>query len=119
MDRLILPADKVSPAAREVIAARHRALVEEVAATVARDKVVVVGMAQNPYVRKARKLLRDRGVTFTYLEYGSYLGRWAERLSIKLWAGFATFPMIFIDGVLVGGFKELTQLDADGKLPKA
>ncbi len=118
MERLTLPADKVSDAARDVIAARHRALVEEVAATVARDKVVVVGMAQNPFVKKARKLLEARGVPFTYLEYGSYVGRWAERLSIKIWAGFATFPMVFIDGVLMGGFSELQKLDADGKLPK-
>lgn len=116
MERLTLPAEKVSEPARSLVAARHRALVEEVAATVARDKVVVVGMAQNPWVKKARKLLTERGVAFTYLEYGSYLGKWAERLSIKLWAGFPTFPMVFVDGVLIGGFTELAAFVEAGKL---
>ncbi len=118
MDRLILAADKVSPAARDITANLHRAIVEEVASTVARDPVVVVGMAQNPVVKRARKLLAAEGVTFTYLEYGSYLGKWKERLAIKLWAGFPTFPMIFIDGVLVGGCFELNKLKEEGKLKR-
>jgi glutaredoxin len=118
MDRPTLSADKVSPAARDVVAAFHRAVVDEVAAAVARDKVVVVGMAQNPVVKRARKLLDAEGVRFTYIEHGSYLSKWKERLAIKLWAGFPTFPMIFIDGALVGGNSELEKLRADGKLPK-
>ena len=90
MDRL--PAEKLSPAARAVVAGLHRATVDEVATTIGRDKVVVVGMAQNPFVKKARKALEAAGVKFTYLEYGSYLGDWKKRLAIKLWAGFPTYP---------------------------
>jgi glutaredoxin len=118
MERPTLSADKVSPAARDIVAALHRAVVDEVAATVAKDRVVVVGMAQNPYVKKARKLLADAGVPFTYLEYGSYVSKWKERLAIKLWAGFPTFPMVFVDGTLMGGYSELTKLQAEGNLPK-
>ncbi|MFO0757478.1 MAG: glutaredoxin [Byssovorax sp.] len=118
MDRLTLPADKVSPVARDAVAAFHRAIVEEVAQTVAKDPVVVVGMAQNPFVKKARKLLEAEGVTFTYLEYGSYLGKWKERLAIKLWAGFPTFPMVFFDGTLIGGFNDLVKLKEEGKLKR-
>lgn len=118
MDRLVLPADKVAPSARDTTAALHRAIVDEVASTVARDPVVVVGMAQNPFVKKARKLLEAEGVTFTYLEYGSYLGKWKERLAIKLWAGFPTFPMIFLDGTLMGGFADLVKLKDEGKLKR-
>ncbi|MEO7330619.1 MAG: glutaredoxin [Minicystis sp.] len=118
MDRLVLAADKLSPAAADITAGMHRAIVEEVATTVARDPVVVVGMAQNPVVKRARKLLTAEGVTFTYLEYGSYLGKWKERLAIKLWAGFPTFPMIFIDGSLVGGCSELAKLKEAGKLKR-
>jgi glutaredoxin len=118
MDRPTLPADKVSDAARDIVAAFHRGVVDEVAAAVARDRVVVVGMAQNPYVKKARKLLEAEGVPFTYLEYGSYLSKWKERLALKLWAGFPTFPMVFVDGTLMGGNSELEKLRADGKLPK-
>ena len=118
MDRLQLPADKVSPAAAESVAAFHRAIVEEVATTVARDKVVVVGMAQNPVVKKARQLLDAEGVKFTYLEYGSYFSKWKERLALKLWASFPTFPMVFIDGSLVGGHSELVKLKDAGQLKR-
>ncbi len=117
-DRPKLSEDKVSEEARASVAGFHRAIVDEVATTVARDKVVVVGMAQNPFVKKARALLTERGVKFTYLEYGSYLSQWKERLAIKIWAGFPTFPMVFVDGVLAGGHAELKALDAAGKLPR-
>ena len=116
--RPMLSAEKISPEADGVVAAFHRGLVDEVAATVARDRVVVVGMANNPVVKKARTLLDEQGVKFTYLEYGGYLSMWKERLALKLWAGFPTFPMVFIDGVLVGGNRELVKLKADGKLTK-
>jgi glutaredoxin len=116
MERLTLPADKVSPAADRSVGNYHRRVVEEVAAAVARDKIVVVGMAQNPFVKNARKLLDEEGVKFTYLEYGSYFSQWKERLAIKLWAGFPTFPMIFRDGTLEGGFTELKKLRDEGKL---
>lgn len=119
MDRPTLSSDKVSPLATDVVAGFHREIVDEVAATVARDPVVVVGMAQNPFVKKARRHLQSAGVAFTYLEYGSYLSKWKERLAIKLWAGFPTFPMVFIDGVLIGGESELVKLEAEGKMPKS
>ena len=118
MDRPALPNEKVSDAARDVVASFHRTIVDEVAAAVARDKVVVVGMAQNPHVKKARQLLDAAGVKFTYLEYGSYLSKWKERLAIKLWAGYPTFPMVFVDGVLQGGHSELEKLRDAGGLPK-
>jgi len=114
MDRPVL--DKVGEGARDVVAQFHRNIVDEVAATVARDRVVVVGMAQNPVVKRARKMLDEAGVKFTYLEYGSYLGKWKERLAIKLWAGFPTFPMVFHDGTLIGGASELGPYLKEGKL---
>ena len=119
MERLTLSPDKVSPAARDAVANFHRAVVDEVAAAVARDAVVVVGMAQNPFVKRARKALDDAGVKFTYLEYGSYLSQWKPRLAIKLWAGFPTFPMVFVDGTLIGGHSELVAQLASGALKPA
>jgi glutaredoxin-related protein len=119
MEPSSLPADKVSPEARELVAAFHRSVVEQVATTVARDRVVVVGMAQNPFVKKSRQLLDSEGVKFTYLEYGSYLSAWKERLAIKMWAHVPTFPMIFIGGTLMGGHAELVKLQAAGKLKES
>ncbi len=118
MDQHRLAADKVGPTARDVIAGFHRSVVDTVAATVAKDPVVVVGMAQNPVVKRARKLLDGEGVKYTYLEYGSYFSQWKERLAIKLWAGFPTFPMVFMKGNLVGGASEIEKLKADGKLKR-
>lgn len=115
-ERPRLSDDKVASTVKEKVSQFHRAIVDEVATTVARDPVVVVGMAQNPVVKKARALLTSKGIAYTYLEYGSYLGKWKERLAIKLWAGFPTFPMVFINGELVGGHSEIDALDKAGKL---
>lgn len=116
MDRLVLPPDRVSDTARDLVAAYHRPVVEEVAAAVGRGGWVVVGMAQNPHVREARRLLAEAGIAYTYLEYGSYFSKWRPRLAIKLWAGWPTFPMVFRDGVLVGGASEVEALRAAGRL---
>jgi glutaredoxin-related protein len=114
MNRPVL--EKVADSARDIVARYHRNVVDEVAAAVARDRVVVVGMAQNPHVKEARKMLEGAGLEFTYLEYGSYLSKWKERLAIKLWAGFPTFPMVFVEGALIGGASELGPLLKEGKI---
>jgi glutaredoxin len=85
-------------------------LVNEVKAAVAGNPVVVVGMRQNPVCKSACKLLDEKGVSYQYLEYGSYLSMWRERLAIKMWSGFITFPQIFIAGNLIGGHRELKAL---------
>ena len=85
---------------------------------VAKEPVVVVGMAQNPYVKKAKSALSKAGIEYKYLEYGSYLGQWKERLAIKLWSGYPTFPQVFVNGVLIGGADESIKLIASGVLQK-
>jgi monothiol glutaredoxin len=51
-----------------------------------------------------------------YLEYGSYLSQWQKRLPLKLWTGWPTFPMIFVKGVLIGGYEELQRLVEGGEI---
>src|SRR5438046_10541438 len=64
-------------------------------------------MRQNPFPKKARKLLDEAGLAYKYLEYGSYLGEWRRRLALKMWTGWPTFPMVFVKGVLkVAGPRE-------------
>lgn len=118
MERPVLSSDKITDSVKEQVAAFHRDVVDEVATAVAKHPVVVVGMAQNPFVKRARKLLEQEGVPFEYLEYGSYLSKWKERLALKLWAGFPTFPMVFVDGTLIGGMAELTKLRDAGQLKR-
>lgn len=116
-DRKTLSADRVAPAALANTTRLYPEIVAEVEAAITKHKVVVVGMAQNPVVKRARRLLDAKGTPFTYLEYGSYLSGWKKRLAIKLWAGFPTFPMVFVDGVLIGGATELDELQKAGKAP--
>jgi glutaredoxin-related protein len=116
MKRHVLPLDRIHPAIREKIAGYHRDLIDEVERAIAEDDVVVVGMSQNPHPKKARALLKERGVPFTYLEYGSYLGEWRRRNALKMWSGWSTFPMIFVKGVLIGGAADLAKLAESGEL---
>lgn len=114
--RLIHDPSAATDEAASAIANFHRNVVDEVAAAVARDPVVVVGMAQNPHVKRARRALEAAGVAFTYLEYGSYFGAWRERLAIKMWSGWPTFPQVFVAGALIGGADQAVAGLADGSL---
>ena len=55
---------------------------------------------------------RAAGVAHTYLEFGSYFNTWYKRNALKMWTGWPTFPMVFRDGVLLGGHKEVKALIA-------
>lgn len=118
MPRSILPESRIHPSIRERIASHQSTIVQEVEAAVAANDVVVVGMKQNPVVRKARKALDAAGVRYAYLEYGSYLNTWRRRNALKLWTGWPTFPMIFVKGTLVGGADNLESLLSSGDLQR-
>lgn len=94
----------------------QQAIVQEVKAAVVAHAVVVVGMAMNPFVKKARKALDDAGASYHYLEYGNYLSMWRERNALKMWTGWPTLPMVFVRGTLVGGATDLNKLIASGEL---
>jgi glutaredoxin-related protein len=94
----------------------HAEVVREVSARVSKESVVVVGMAQNPFVKKVRAALAEANVEFTYLEYGSYLKGWKPRLAIKMWSGWPTFPQVFVKGVLIGGYDDTRAALADGSM---
>lgn len=109
MERKILAATQVHTEALKFMAQNHSDIVNEVITTVTKDKVVVVGMGRNPVVKKAKKLLEAKKIEYTDLSYGNYFSKWQERLAIKLWSGWPTFPQVFIDGKLVGGAAELVK----------
>lgn len=118
MSRSVLDEAHIHPAIRGVVAANHADIVREVQAAVDANDVVVVGMAQNPFCRRACADLTERGVVFKYLEYGSYLNNWRRRNALKMWTGWPTFPMVFVKGVLVGGAGDLKRLIANGELAR-
>lgn len=118
MPRPVLPESQIHPAIRAKIAENRQDIVREVQAAIASNDVVVVGMAMNPFPRKARKALGTIAQPHRYLEYGSYLSDWRRRNALKMWTGWPTLPMVFVKGQLVGGAGELETLIASGELKK-
>jgi glutaredoxin-related protein len=118
MNRTTLASENVAPDALNFITGYHQQTVNEVAAAVAANKIVVVGMVMNPFVKKARNALTEAGIDFKYLEYGTYWSMWKPRLAIKLWSGWPTYPQVFVEGKLIGGFKELDAAMKSGKIKK-
>lgn len=118
MTRNTLDADRIHPAALKQIESNHPALVAEVEAAIAAHKVVVVGMGLNPFPAKARKILDRSGTPYTYLGYGNYFSQWRPRLALKLWSGWSTFPMIFVNGTLIGGADDLQRLIDSGEFAR-
>ena len=93
--------------AAKTMANYHRDVVSEIEKAVAQNEWVIVGMSGNPFVKKARNHLTSKNLNFKYIEHGSYLSKWKERLAIKLWSGWPTFPQVFHKGTLIGGYNDL------------
>ena len=118
MPRQTLDDTRLHPAIREMVANLNADIVHNVQAAAASNPVLVVGMAQNPFCRRARKALSAASVPHHYLEYGSCLSQWRQRNALKMWSGWPTFPMVFVKGSLVGGFDELNKLLTRGELKR-
>ncbi|RQP24310.1 glutaredoxin family protein [Piscinibacter terrae] len=118
MTRTVLDETRMLPVVRERIANWHADIVHNVQAAASSNNILVVGMAQNPFVRKVRRALTEAQQPFHYLEYGSYFSQWKPRLALKLWTGWPTFPMVFVRGVLIGGYEEMQHLIESGELKR-
>jgi len=116
MPRPVLEEALLHPAIRDTVANLHADIVHNVRSAAASHPVLVVGMAGNPFCKRARKALAAAEVPHQYLEYGSYFGQWRPRNALKMWAGWPTFPMVFVKGHLIGGAEELQHLIASGEL---
>lgn len=116
MTRNILDEAQIHPAIRQSISEKDSAIVYEVQAAIAGNPVLVVGMAKNPFCSKARRALDAIGTPYKYLEFGGYLSQWQPRTRLKMWTGWPTFPMVFVNGTLVGGARELQALIKSGEL---
>ena len=108
--RHILDITKVHSTIRTDIVQFHSETVNQVIDAVANNQAVVVGMSSNPAVKKARRLQEEQGLKVTYLEFGGYGSMWRERLAIKMWSGWPTYPQVFVSGTLVGGASDLRKL---------
>jgi len=118
MSRPVLDESRLHPAARQRVSELQADVLKEVQDAVAQHAIVVVGMAQNPYPRRARKALEEAGLPFHYLEYGNYLSQWRRRTALKMWTGWPTLPMVFVKGNLVGGADDLRRLLDSGEVQR-
>jgi len=116
--RHILAHERLHPAIREVVWNHYRSVIEEVDQATHQHRIVIVGMRQNPFPKRARALLDQKGLPHKYFEFGSYLSDWRLRNAIKMWTGWPTLPIIFVDGLLIGGYEDLKQLSDRGELAR-
>jgi glutaredoxin-related protein len=118
MPRYVLEESQIHPGVRDFIAHHHEDILRAVQQAVGQHPVVVVGMRQNPFVKKARKALDEAGVAHWDLDFGSYFSEWRRRNALKMWTGWPTFPMVFVKGALVGGADDVGRLIASGELKR-
>jgi len=118
MPRTTLEESRLHPAIRATVANLNADIVHNVQAAAASNPVLVVGLAGNPHVRRARKALKAAAIAHHYLEFGSYFSGWRRRNALKMWSGWPTFPMIFVKGVLIGGATDLDRLIESGELAR-
>lgn len=118
MSRQLLDEALIHPSIKPRMGGSHEETVSEVKKAAASSPLLVVGMAQNPFCKKVRKHLDNANIHYSYLEYGSYFKEWQRRLALKMWSGWPTFPMVFVNGQLVGGNQEVEALLASGELKK-
>ena len=118
MPRPTLEEARLHPAIRDKVANLNADIVHNVQSATASNPVLVVGMAGNPFCKRARKALGTAGIAHHYLEYGSYFSQWRDRNALKMWSGWPTFPMVFVKGSLIGGADDLKRLIDSGELKR-
>ncbi len=115
MSRQILEQSNIHPAVQATVAENNADIVTEVQEAMASNQIVIVGMAQNPAPKRARKQLDELGLDYAYLEYGNYFKLWRRRNALKMWTGWPSFPMIFVKGTLIGGSSDMRALIESGE----
>ena len=118
MPRQTLDETRLHSAIRDKVANAHADIVHNVNAAALSNPVLVVGMGINPHCRRARRLLEEAQIPFHYLGYGSYFSEWRPRGALKMWSGWATFPMVFVKGNLIGGANDLARLIENGEIKR-
>lgn len=76
-------------------------------------KVVIYTKDPCPYCVRAINFLNDKGVAFDEVDL---TGNYDEMDRIKNDTGWRTFPIIMIDGKLIGGYTDIKALEDEGKL---
>jgi glutaredoxin 3 len=76
-------------------------------------QIVIYKKTPCPYCDHAINFLKAKGAKFELIDL---TGQDAEITKIKRDTGWMTFPIIMINGQLIGGYTDMKNLDAEGKL---
>ena len=82
--------------------------------TVAASRIIVYSTPFCGYCGAAKRLLTDKGAEYTEIDV--MFDPEQRRKMIEESGGRRTVPQIFIDGRHIGGFDDLSALDASGEL---
>ena len=75
-------------------------------------KITVYTTHSCPYCQMAKDLLRKKGLDFEEVDVSED----TDFDALLARTGWKTVPQIFFDEKLIGGYRELSRLDAEGKL---
>ena len=78
-------------------------------------KVLAYTVDYCPYCKKAKALLKEKGVDFEDVDITENEDAMREKIG-EITGGRTTVPQIFINGVHVGGYTDLKALNDSGKL---
>lgn len=76
-------------------------------------KIKVYSKNPCPYCVAAKNFLDDKGVAYEAIDL---TGKMDEMIKLKEQTGWSTFPIILINGKVIGGYTDLKTLDEEGKL---
>lgn len=77
-------------------------------------KVLIYSKNSCPYCDRAKLFLNDKGIAYDE----KLLTEPDEMIALKQKTGWMTFPQIFINDKLIGGYTDLVELDQKGELEK-
>jgi glutaredoxin 3 len=77
-------------------------------------RVEVYTTSYCPYCVRAKSLLKSKGVAFDEIDVSGNAA--LREKMIEMSGGRRTVPEIFINGRIIGGYDELRELEAAGKL---
>jgi len=78
-------------------------------------KVLAYTVDYCPYCKKAKALLREKGVDFQDVDITANEEAMRKKIA-EIAGGRTTVPQIFINGVHIGGYTDLKELNDSGKL---
>jgi glutaredoxin 3 len=76
-------------------------------------KVVMYSKDPCPYCVNAKRFLTNKGVSFEEIDLTGHPEKMSE---IKDSTGWRTFPIIMINGTVIGGYMDMKALEEEGKL---